>query len=122
MLHEESFAVNSHCSDEALILMPTDRACKQFINRLKASNEKYGPNADNRKEVIVPRAFQFTLSGQKFYLDDSHDDDRIIIFSSQQKYFQKIETGCVTEHSTFLQLYIDNYSVFMSSTEVCYNN
>ena len=54
------------------------------MNRLKIHNENYGTNPKCRKEIQVPRAFKFTLSGRKFYDDDSDDDDRIMLFKTRE--------------------------------------
>ena len=75
---------NSQFDAEVIGQLPTDDASRQFINRLKSSNENYGPNSSSRIEIIIPRAFKFTISGQKFYLDDSDDEDRIMIFSTNE--------------------------------------
>ena len=72
--------VNSELNQDVLSELPSEKASKQFINRLKASNEKYCQNATTRKEIVVPRAFKSTLSKKKFYYDDSDDHDRIMLF------------------------------------------
>jgi len=76
--------VNSELDPEALCELPSEKASKQYMNRLKAANEKYGQNAATRKEIVIPRAFKVTLSKKKFYFDDSDDDDRIMLFVTQE--------------------------------------
>ena len=75
--------INSKVSEDVMTQLPTDKATTQFINRVKSKNEKYGKNASSRNDIVIPRSFRFTLSGNKFYLDDSADDDRIIVFATE---------------------------------------
>ena len=71
---------------EAIGFMTKKDAFRQIINRLRNKKAGFGVNAKCLKLLEIPENLRSTYSEQKFYWDDTGNDDknRIIIFTTQK--------------------------------------
>ena len=71
---------------EAIGFMTKKDAFRQIINRLRNKKVGFGVNAKCLKLLEIPENLRSTYSEQKFYWDDTGNDDknRIIIFTTQK--------------------------------------
>lgn len=75
-------ASNSQLSTEALALVPSYEATRKQMARVRIKKE-FHSRFDSRKEIIIPREYMTTFSKERFFWDDSQDEDRILIFTTQ---------------------------------------
>ena len=68
--------------EDVLRSMPSQSAIKQRITRKRKKNEIHIKEPVDLKSLVVPDQYKKTYRGKLFLIDDSKDDDRVLLFST----------------------------------------